>query len=110
MVKWLGYRKTLQFGVIIFIICCIVLPFSNRITGPITSAEAANDTSNFSGSGSGNITLDLNTTDLNSTLYCGDDQEDLIGVNPDSIKRVPIQVWAVLITVMVLIVVGRSVC
>lgn len=113
VVKYLGYRKTLQFGISIFVICYMLLPFSNRITGPISSSAggpcSSNTTENmsvFSGSGSGifeNETLNLN----GSTDYCGTEDFDTIGVNENSVARVPIRVWLMLISIMFLLVISR---
>lgn len=111
--KLLGYRKTLQFGISIFVVCYMLLPFSNRITGPIssTSGPCSNTTGNlsvFSGSGSGifeDETLNLNgSTGVN---YCGSEDYDAIGVNENSVMRVPLRVWAMLISIMVLLVISR---
>lgn len=109
MVKYLGYRRTLQFGISMFVVCYMLLPFSNRITGPISSSAggpcSSNTTGNvsiFSGSGSGifeNETLNLN--------YCGTEDFDTIGVNENSVRRVPIRVWLMLISLMVLLVIAR---
>ena len=98
----------------------MLLPFSNRITGPIEPQDplcinaTSNSSSIFSGSGSGsgsgvfeNATFDLNATDTNSTAYC--EIEDVMDVNDNSIKRVPITVWLVLLGVMGLLVISRFV-
>ena len=113
--KHLGYRKTLQMGISIFIVCYMLLPFANRITGPVDTSPdgpCGNGTSadDLSGSRSGsgildNATLDLNATDSNSTQYCTVDYE--IGVNENSIVRVPLRVWALLLFVMTLLVMSR---
>lgn len=118
VIKWTGYRRALQVSILVFIISCVCIPFSNKITGPISGTDTVStsqNTSLFSGSGSGggwnlsliqNVTQELNTT-LNSTDYCNTVQEDVIGVNENSIKRVPITVWLVLITFVLLMVVSR---
>ena len=99
MVRWLGYRRTLQFALGTYVVCSALLPLSNLITGPINSMESANNT--------GNVTLDLNATDL----YCGVDVlEDSIGVNPNTVWRIPIRVWVVVITIMTITAVSRSEC
>jgi MFS family permease len=111
--RYLGYRKTLQFGILVFIVCYMLLPFSNRITGPIEPQDplCLNATSNssssiFSGSGSGSGSgVFENATDTNSTAYC--EIDDVIGVNENSIKRVPISVWLILLAVMCLLVISR---
>lgn len=113
--KYLGYRKTLQLGITIFIVCYMLLPFSNRITGSVDTSPdgpCGNNTSadSLPGSGSGsgifnNTTVDLNATDANSTQYCTVDYE--IGVNDNSITRVPLRVWSLLLFVMTLLVMSR---
>ena len=93
----------------------MLLPFSNRITGPIEPQDplCLNATSNssssiFSGSGSGSGSgVFENATDTNSTAYC--EIDDVIGVNENSIKRVPISVWLILLAVMCLLVISRLV-
>ena len=114
--KRLGYRRTLQLGIAISTACTIVLPFSSRIAGPLSGSAngPCNNGSSptvFSGSGSGGsgifdtATLDLNATDANSTQYCQIDY--VIGVNDNSIARLPFRVWIVLLSVMILLVVSR---
>ena len=118
VVKWTGYRRALQFSTVVFVISCICIPFSNQITGPIGGTDAVSTSQNaslFSGSGSGsgwdlsliqNVTQELNTT-LNSTDYCNNVLGDVRGVNENSIKRVPIIVWLVLLTFVLFMVMSR---
>ena len=102
VVRWLGYRRTLQFALGTYVVCAALLPLSNLITGPINSMESANNTND-----SGNVTLDMNATDL----YCGRDVlEDSMGVNPNSVWRIPIRVWVVVITIMMITAISRSEC
>ena len=124
--KCLGYRHTLQLGIVFFIACYLILPFSNRITGPISSptsgpcsegggggdVNSSSSESIFSGSGSGGggggpFDNYSNTTNDSSTSYCSVDYE--IGVNHNSIQRVPLRVWTFLFVLMVLLVISRYV-
>ena len=83
IIKCLGYRWTFRFGILLYVAATIVLPFSNQITGPIPVPA---DTSG-SGSGSGSE---------NHTDYCGNDLNAELSVNVDSVKRIPVYVWALL--------------
>ena len=97
----------------------MILPFSNKITGPISSptggpcsadnnSSSSSSSSLFSGSGSGSVfDNSSNFTDTNSTDFCEMGYE--IGVNENSISRVPLKVWAILLTVMVLLAISRYV-
>ena len=89
----------------------MILPFSNRITGPIgdaadnpCSGSQTNSTSAsssvYSGSGSGGFAA-------NSTGFCRVDYEK--NVNENSVLRIPARVWAMLLTVMALLVISRYV-
>lgn len=59
----------------------------------------------FSGSGSG--IFENETLNLNGSNYCGTEDFDTIGVNENSVMRVPIRVWLMLIGLMVLLVISR---
>ena len=107
-----------QICVAAFVIGCIALPFSNQITGPIGGSNAlgsdhtSHGASGF-GSGSrwehnqtvfGHVEPELNDTADNSTDYCDSSgQVYAVGVNDNSIERVPIAVWSVLISISLLI-------
>jgi len=100
IVKLLKYRYTCQFGLILFATGCIILPFSNQISGPIPAQEF-----NSSGSGSGMMDdsapfcgYDMLTDGSNSTVQIG-----------NSITRVPFKVWVVIMAITVLQILGRSV-
>ena len=112
IVKWLGYRKAFQIGLIVFFVASIIIPFTNQITGPIdgTVEDQAQNTSLSSCSAH----HDLNDTFLlgenmtsNGTDFCGNDLEDTIRVNDNSIKRIPFVVWLTLMMVMILSVVSK---
>lgn len=107
LVKFLGYRRTFQSGVLAGVLCFFLLPFSNRITGPI--GDAADDLCNSngnsttslfseSGSGSGGFVA-------NHTQFCEVDYE--VTVNENSVARIPARVWAMLLGVMALLVISR---
>ena len=90
--KFFGYRWTCRILLVFLIPTCILFPFSNAITGPI--ATNRNSTSG-SGDGSG-LNGDWVGSGLNSTDYCGLNMTGAEGaVNEDSIKRLPLLVWAV---------------
>ena len=79
----------------------MLLPFSNQITGPVPVPESLNDT--FSGSGSGSGLQ-------NSTDYCGNDLSSTsVSVNENSVKRIPVYIWAVVIGIFVFMVAARFV-
>ena len=111
LVKLLGYRRTFQFGVFACVACFLILPFSNWITGPIgdaadnlCSGSETNSTSSssvYSGSGSGGFVA------ANSTGFCQVDYET--SVNENSVSRIPARVWAMLLSVMALLVISRYV-
>ena len=74
-------------GATIFLVGCVIIPFSNAITGPVAISET-NITASGSGSemwvGSG----------FNSIDYCGQDTNgSQADINPDSITRLPISIW-----------------
>ena len=99
IIKCLGYRWTFRLAVLVFAAACVLLPFSNQITGPVPVPESLNDT--FSGSGSGSGLQ-------NSTDYCGNDLSSTsVSVNENSVKRIPVYIWAVVIGIFVFLVISR---
>ena len=93
IIKCFGYRWTFRLAVLVFTAACVLLPFSNQITGPVPVPESLNDT--FSGSGSGSGLQ-------NSTDYCGNDLSSTsVSVNENSVKRIPVYIWAVVIGILV---------
>ena len=105
--KCLGYRWTLRFGILMFAAMCVLLPFSSQITGPVPVPTHPNDTSSGSvsenGSGSGFGSGLLNTTD-----YCGNDlNSTVVSVNENSVKRIPVYIWVVVIGIYGFLVIGR---
>ena len=74
----------------------LLLPWSTSITGPVSSS-ASNDTDTWSSgmmSGSG---------DINGTLeldYCGK-EEALASLNENSINRIPIGTWVILLSILI---------
>ena len=100
IVKCLGYRWTFRLGLILHVVVCVVLPFSNQITGPIPEMSVLNATLSSSGSGSG-----VGYQNITSYDYCGNDLSAEVAVNKNSVKRIPIKVWivvAIILSVMVL--------
>ena len=97
IVKLLKYRYTCQFGLFLFAMGCIVLPFSNQISGPIPAQEF-----NSSASGSGMID--------DSAPFCGYDvSTNSTAQIGNSITRVPFKVWVIIMMITALQIVGRSV-
>ena len=95
--KCLGFRRTFQVGVLLFGTVCVLIPFSNKISGPVPgSSTSSNVTDLWSGSGSGN-----------STDFCGDDSDDGVGVNEDSMERIPYYIWLLLSLVYGAMVISR---
>ena len=90
-----------------FAAMCVLLPFSNQITGPVLVPTHQNDT--FSGSGCGNGSESgFGSGLLNSTDYCGNDlNSTAISVNENSVKRIPVYIWAVVIGIYGFLVIGR---
>jgi len=81
-----------------------LLPFSNQITGPIPNTSALNTSLSYSGSGSGSGFKNSTTFD-----YCGNDLSDEMQVNINSVKRIPIYVWVVVVIFLLIMVVSRCV-
>lgn len=95
--KCLGYRRTFHLGLLLFAATTVVLPFSNQITGPIPEPPGSNSTSG-SGSGSGFE---------NSTDYCGNNLSAELSVNVNSVKRIPLYVWAFVTAILGIQVMNR---
>ena len=92
-----------------FAAMCVLLPFSNQITGPVPVPTHPNHTLSGSassdGSGSGFGVGLLNTTD-----YCGNDlNSTAVTVNENSVKRIPVYIWVVVIGIYGFLVVNRCV-
>ena len=103
-IKCIGYRWTLQLGLVLFAVSCVLLPFSSQIAGPIPNTSVVNGSLVYSGSGSG-------TGFQNSTAfdYCGNDFSEEMHVNTNSVKRIPVNVWVVVIIFLSIMVVSRYV-
>jgi len=103
IVRCIGYRWTLRLGLVLYAVSCVLLPFSNQITGPIPNTSALNASLSYSGSGSG-------SGFQNSTFdYCGNDLSDEMHANKNSVIRIPIYVWVVVVTTLLLMMVARYV-
>ena len=91
---------------LLFAVSVVLVPLSNTITGPIPGGVAnTTNASQVVNSSFSNISGEVNVWDLtNSSLYSGDYcgnrtiEEGII--NQNSIKRVPIYIWVVLIFLM----------
>ena len=107
LTKCLGYRWTFRLAMLMFAATCVLLPFSNQITGPVPVPTHPNDT--FSGSGSGNGSgSGFESGLLNATDYCGNDlNSTAISVNENSVKRIPVYIWLVVIGIYGFLVVSR---
>ena len=89
-------------GSMIFLVACIIIPFSNAITGPVSNEI----NSTASGSGSGMWV----GSGFNSVDYCGQDTSDSqADINPDSITRLPIRVWVMGEVALLSLVLSRQV-
>ena len=77
----LGLRWSLRLFLIAFAISCVLLPFSNQITGPIGNSSNVL----LNGTNETNLRIDFCGAPLNSSL---------LSLNENSIKRIPISVWA----------------
>ena len=82
-----------------FAASCVLLPFSNQITGPVPAPFGSNDTISGSGSGSGL---------WNNTDFCGNDFNSMdVSVNENSVKRIPLYIWVVVTGIVVFLVAAR---
>ena len=104
IVRCIGYRWTLRLGLVLFAVSCVLLPFSNQITGPIPNTSALNASLSYSGSGSGSGFQNITTFD-----YCGNDLSDEMQVNINSVRRIPIYIWVVVVIFLLIMVVSRYV-
>ncbi|XP_064385510.1 uncharacterized protein LOC135334305 isoform X2 [Halichondria panicea] len=101
--KWAGFRNTFRLGVVTFGLMVFLLPFSNRITGPIVpSNSSVYDNSTYSG---------INLFEEETENFCnytqiGNSSFDS-SVNVNSVFRVPFQTWFVLISIVTVITIGR---
>ena len=104
--KLLGFRNTFRFGVVIFGVTSFLLPFSNQITGPIPLSNASLPDSGTAGSG---MSPDNEETGgyCNYTLSVNSSFESSVNIN--SVARVPVYVWFVLILINSATVIGRCV-
>ena len=93
-----------RLGLVLYAVSCVLLPFSNQITGPIPNTSALNTSLSYSGSGSGSGFHSSRTFD-----YCGNDLSDEMQVNINSVKRIPIYVWVVVVIFLLIMVVSRCV-
>lgn len=82
----------LKITLVVFAISCVLIPWSNAITGPIKDSDQMPLNITGSGSGSG---------ELPELGYCGYalSQET---VNKDSVKRLPASVWAIILITLLL--------
>ena len=81
ILKVLGLRWSLRLFLIAFAISCVVLPFSNQITGPVANSSDVP----LNGTSETILEIDFCGAPLNSSL---------LSLNENSIKRIPFSVWA----------------
>ena len=75
----IGYRRTYQLSGVVFAAALVLLPLSNRITGPVPGEP----------SGSGGGAWQSGSGALNNTDFCGNDvSSDKLSVNVDSVTRI----------------------
>ena len=109
LTKCFGYRWTFRLAMLMFAAMCVLLPFSNQITGPVPVPTHPNHTLSGSGSGDG-FGSGLGIGLLNATDYCGNDlNSTAISVNENSVKRIPVYIWVVVIGIYGFLVVNRCV-
>ena len=94
LVKLTGYRHLTRIALVLFATSSLLFPWSNRITGPIDELPL-NITGSASGSGAA---IDLG--------YCGYSTLNE-SVNQNSIQRIPVLVWIVLLLSIVPMLIGR---
>ena len=97
--KLLGYRNVLRVSVIIFACGCILLPWSNTITGPIENGETGRH--NETGNGMNSMFNDSSYYD-----YCGRTPEES-SINENSVIRIPAKVWAVVLLALLAQIIAR---
>ena len=103
LVKYLGYRHTYKLGCVLFGIASVLLPLSNRISGPISSdSHGDKGSGNGSGSGSGMGPVDD---------FCGSPSFEAENSTQrgDSVSAIPARVWAVLFSITILLIFSRCV-
>ena len=100
LAKLFGYRHFYHISLVLVIVSVVVLPWSNAITGPISSTSTTNDT-DMSGSG-----MILGSGDGNITDYCGG-VTDTDTVNENSIARLPAKVFAVMLIILLIYYLSR---
>ena len=86
-----------------FAVAIILLPLSNRITGPVPVP--------LSGSGGGGGEWQSGSGisgSLNNTDYCGNDlSNNSLSVNVDSVTRIPVYIWVVVCLITLVIMISR---
>ena len=92
--SYLGYRWTFRLGTLVFAAACMVLPFSNQITGSVPMPA-----STTCGSGSGF------ESGWQNTDYCGNTLD--VSLNEHSVQRIPVYIWVFVIGIVSLIAVSR---
>ena len=104
--KLVGFRNTFRLGVFLFGVATFVLPFSNQITGPIPHSNMYLPDNGTAGSG---MSPDDEETSgyCNYTLSVNSSFESSVNIN--SVARVPIYVWIVLIFIESVMAIGRFV-
>ena len=104
--KLIGFRNTFRLGVFLFGVATFVYPFSNQITGPIPHSNMYLLDNGTAGSG---MSPDDEESSgyCNYTLYVNSSFQSSVNVN--SVARVPIYVWFVVIFIESVMVIGRYV-
>ena len=106
MTKLFGFRNTFRLGVLLFGVASFLLPFSNQITGPIPSSSMSLPDNGTAGSGM-SPDDDESSGYCNHTLSVNSSFESSVNIN--SVARVPIYVWFVVITIVTVTIIGRYV-
>ena len=104
--KLIGFRNTFRLGLFFFGVTSFLLPFSNQITGPIPHSNAYLPDNGTAGSG-------MSPDDEESSDYCNYtlsvNSSFQSSVNVNSVARVPIYIWCVLVIINAATVISRFV-
>ena len=88
LIKWLSYRRAIRLYFLLHLLPVFMLPFSSEITGPVPS---------------------MVPTIVNSTKECHFSNEPgKEALNVDSIQRIPLHFWVLLLVIMSLMIATRN--
>jgi MFS family permease len=93
--RCLGYRNCFRFFVLMTAVLSVLLPLSNKITGPIASDVGTNSSLSLFNTSFYNATYNVSSQGNQSLPFCGKVYEDS-KLHDDSVVRIPFVVWLVL--------------